>query len=123
MTLLWLIFKTFLTEHVGDWYEIMNNRRISLAFSENKPDVYEKYVNWLGHFMDFFTTIKLHPSQKDNALKPTQKGVFLTTTSILMLQKELLQSGYEFVLTARFTNDCIGKKLSFIKFFKKWSEC
>ena len=80
-----------------------------MAFSNYKPETHERYVNWLGHFVDFFTSTKLHPSQKDDALKPTQKGVLLTTHSILMLQKELLNVGFDFVLSSRFSNDCIGK--------------
>ena len=98
-------------EHIGKWYEIMNNRKLSLAFSKKRPEEYDKYLDWLIHFMEFFSSTKLHSSQKENALKPTQKGVLLTTMSILMIQKDLLlpENGFEFVLTARFSNDCIGK--------------
>ena len=96
-------------EHIGDWFEIMNNRKISFAFSKHKPEEYDKHLDWLIHFMDFFSTTKMHKSQKDNSLKPTQKGVLLTTMSILMVQKDLLlpENGFDFVLSARFSNDCI----------------
>ena len=89
----------------------MNNRKISLAFSKHNPEKYDKYLDWLIHFMEFFSSTKMHEKQTENALKPTQKGVLLTTMSILMIQKDLLlpENGFEFVLSARFSNDCIGK--------------
>ena len=81
------------------------------TFSFENPEKYDEYLDWLIHFMEFFSSTKLHSTQKQNALKPTQKGVLLTTMSILMLQKDLLlpENGFEFVLSARFSNDCIGK--------------
>ena len=99
-------------EHVGDWFEIMNNRKLALAFSKHKPEVYDKYLDWLIHFMEFFQSTKLHPKQQENSLKPTQKGVLMTTMSILMVQKDLLleEVGFRYVMSARFSNDCIGKK-------------
>ena len=92
----------------GDWYEIMNNKKFALAFSKNKPDIHDKYMDWLIHFMDFFATTTLHKSQKESVLKPTQKGVLMTTLSVLQLQHFLLDIvGFQYVLSARFSNDCV----------------
>ena len=97
-------------EQVGDWYEVMNNNKIELCFSKHKPQAHEECLQWLEHFMYFFSSTKMHSSQQQDSLKPTQKGVLMTTKSIVTLQKTLLDNGFDFVLSSRFSNDCIGKK-------------
>ena len=96
----------FFLEATADWFNICNNRSFKLAFSKKKPEVHKEYVDWLKWYMEFYCSMKL--SEKQGAsLKPTQKGLIMATSSILILQESLLDSGFEFVLSARFTNDCI----------------
>ena len=99
-------------------YEICNNRKISRAFSYKNPELHEEFVTFLTWFMGFYGSMKLHVNQK-NALKPTQEGVLLSTTSLLYLQKKLLDAGYDFVLTGRFSNDGIENYHSLIRFKDK----
>ena len=48
--------------------------------------------------------------KQKGGLWKVQKGVLLSTCSVLYLVKKLFDLGYRYVLTARFTNDCIGKE-------------
>ena len=98
-------------EQIGDWYETMNNGKFELAFSKYKPEVYAECVTWLENFMYFFSSTKMHSSQHEDALKPTQKGVLMTTKSTVTLQKDLLNTGFKYVLSSRFSND--PKKILF----------
>ena len=39
----------------------------------------------------------------------------MTTTSVLHLQKEVLDSGFEFLMTARLTRDCLENLFSVVR--------
>ena len=117
----WLTTAYFCT-CVSDWYDIMNNRKVSIAFSYKNMEAHEEFTSYLKFFMRFFSSMKLHPNQK-GGLKPSQKGVLLSTSSVLYLQMVLLDEGYVFVLTARFSNDCIENIFSVVRLKGKLPTC
>ena len=104
----------FFCKAVDDWHSFMNNREISCAFRQKSPEHNIELVSFLRWFVRFYCTMKLHKNQK-GGLKPSQRGVMLSTASIIHLQKELLDKGYSFVLTARFTNNCIENLFSVVR--------
>ena len=107
---------------VSDWYDLMNNRSRAMAFSYKKMEIHEDFTAYLKFFMRFYSSMKLHPNQK-TGLKPSQKGVLIVTCAILFLQKSLLDEGFEFVLTARFMNDCAENIFSLIRLRQRYPTC
>ena len=104
----WLTTAYF-CETVEDWFNVMNNRKLSMAFTKNNKTAVENWTCFLEWFMVFFASIQFNKKQKGGLWK-VQKGVLLSTISVLYLVEKLFDLGYRYVLTARFTNDCIGKK-------------
>ncbi|CAJ1057832.1 uncharacterized protein LOC117540270 [Xyrichtys novacula] len=47
--------------------------------------------------------------------KPVQTGLVIATRVILEVQQDLLSKGHKFVLTSRFTQDCLENTFSFIR--------
>ena len=90
---------------VGRWYEICNSRRRNMSFDSQNPGNTRKNIEFVTLFMEYFATMKLFPTQKK--LYPMQKGVCLSTTSILWLQKMLLENGVTFFLPARVCGDSV----------------
>ena len=107
---------------VSDWYDICNNRGGSIAFSYKKREVYDEFTAYLKFFMRFYASMKLHPNQK-SGLKPSQKGVIISTSAILHLVEALLDEGFDFVLTARFSNDCAENIFSLLRLRQKLPTC
>ena len=89
----------------GEYYDIMQSRAMSLAFLPNNPVANNKKEEFLLKFVDFFAAMKLNPNQQ-NSYWPSQKGVILTTTGILQLQKRLLvEYSLKFFLPGKASND------------------
>ena len=60
----------------------------------------EEKINYLNWFCNFYCSMKLHPNQKETALKPTRKGVLITVNSIIGMQETLLKDhDYNYFLT------------------------
>lgn len=63
--------------------------------------------------MELFRDIKIGDQSK---FKPVQSGVMITTTSIIELTQYLIdERKYSFVLTGRFTQDCLENLFSCIR--------
>ena len=105
----------FFIESVDNWYNIMNNRKLSLAFSRKNPEAHAEVISYLVWFMSMYGSCKLHHKQQDDTLKPSQEGVLLSTSSILYLQEKLLNQGFDWVLSARFSNDGIENYHSVVR--------
>ena len=90
---------------VGRWYELCNSRRRNMSFDSANPGNTRKNIEFLQHFMEYFATMKVFPTQRK--LKPIQKGVCLSTTSMIWLQNKLLENGVIFFLAARVAGDSV----------------
>jgi len=99
--------KTLLTtawflESVRRWFDLMTSRCPKLSLSKFRQDKYDESIAFLNSFKTLFLTIKIGESGK---WVPIQTGIVLTTTAILEIQVRLFADGFEFILTARFSQD------------------
>ena len=89
---------------VAHWFDIMRCLYFKMAFSLKKPDEYKKQCQFLVNFADFFCSIKIN--ENSDALTDVQKGVLMTTQSVLHLQEDLIQKeGVEFFMAGRTSGD------------------
>ena len=90
---------------VGRWYEVCNNRKRSMSFDSGNMTKTRENIEFITLFMEYFATLKLFQTQKK--IYPCQKGVCLTTKSILWLQEMLLSNGVTFFLSSRVSGDSV----------------
>lgn len=83
-----------------------------LALSKQNEDKYTDSVRFLRNIITLFHDIQIG---NKHVWKPVQTGFILTTTSILELVEMMLDEGYKFVLTSRFTNDNIENLFSQVR--------
>ena len=72
---------------------------------------YEKAISFLRDSIHLFRGLKIGPQ---GSWKPVQTGLVMATTTILEVQQDLLRQGHKFVLTSRFTQDCLENTFSCI---------
>merc|ERR1712218_667457 len=91
--------------------ELVNSRFHGIALSKHNVEIYDKAIH---HLED---TIKLfHKINIGGKWKVVQTSVITTTKSILDLQNMLLNiHKFEFVLTSRFSQDCLENLFSQIR--------
>ncbi|KAJ7986692.1 hypothetical protein DPEC_G00342530 [Dallia pectoralis] len=85
------------------WFELMLSRYVVTALSHFKMEEYEKAISFLRDSIHLFQGLKIGPR---GSWKPVQTGLLMATT-ILEVQQDLLRQGNKFVLTCRFTQDCL----------------
>jgi hypothetical protein len=91
----------------------MSSRNSTVALSKFNPEKYSEILQFLRDFMDMFKRIKIGAN---GTWKPCQTGVLLSTQSILELQDLFLnKKKYKFLLTARFSQDCLENLFSCLK--------
>ncbi|KAL5246397.1 hypothetical protein ACI65C_013805 [Semiaphis heraclei] len=84
-----------------------------LALSKLKPEMYESSITFLKGFIDIMMDIEVGYKR---TWKPSQKGSILATSSILDIQKIYLDDkGFNFILTSRFTQDCLENVFSIMR--------
>lgn len=104
----------FFINLVSQWFALMANRKRSLALSKEKIEDYNKAIH---HLQKTLNILKKMSIGKKGHWKPVQTGVLMATESILQLQDFLLNKrDYKFVLTSRFTQDCLENVFSLIRF-------
>lgn len=101
----------FFCRQVFKWFKLCTSRTISLALSHKNMNEYKEAIEFLKDFI--FIIKELDFGSK--ALKPYQKGVLMSTTSLLELQEYLIQEGFDFVFSHRFTQDCVENLFSQIR--------
>ena len=74
---------------VAHWYDIMSCRGKELAFERGNAEKNARLESFLVDFMIFFPRMKVH---KNGQMFPFQRGVLLTTKTILWLQEEVLKN-------------------------------
>ena len=97
---------------VGKWYDICTSRQRFLSFDSERPEKTKELKLFILEFMEFFATLKIpKPSSESKrqqfSLKPVQKGVCLSTKSIIWLEEELLSNGVTFFMAGRVTGDSV----------------
>ncbi|EZA46378.1 hypothetical protein X777_00223 [Ooceraea biroi] len=104
----------FFINLVSQWFALITNRKRSLVLSKKNIEDYNKAIHHLKKTLNIFQ--KMSIGEKGH-WKPMQSGVIMATESILHLQDFLLNKrDYKFVLTGRFTQDCLENLFSLIRF-------
>lgn len=83
-----------------------------MALSRHKMEEYNKAITFLQDIIKLFNGLKI--GQK-GSWKPVQTGIVMATSTILSVQKDMLDNGHLFVLTSRFTQDCLENLFSCIR--------
>lgn len=107
-----LLTTAWFLKTVNRWFDLVSSRRRVISLSLAVPEKYKEAVAFLQSVIRIFETISIG-SKGD--WKPVQTGVMITTRSILDVSDELLRAGYGFVLTSRFTSDCIENLFSCVR--------
>ena len=98
-------------EKVGLFLDLAANYTKSMAFWATDPNDKngDKIADLLA-FVRFYCRMKLHKSQKENTLKPTQSGVMITVDSIIAIVKKALSvKDFHYFLTRCLLNDRIER--------------
>ncbi|XP_058819737.1 uncharacterized protein LOC131682351 [Topomyia yanbarensis] len=94
----------FFIENVAEWFKIVTSRNLQTALSRKSPADYDRTVQFLNTFRCFIFRCKVGEKAY---WKPWQAAMIMATDSLLRLQRYFLDRGYDFVLLARFTQDCV----------------
>ncbi|XP_071579887.1 uncharacterized protein [Temnothorax nylanderi] len=104
----------FFINLVSQWFALMTNRKRSLGLSKNNIENYNEAIYHIKKTRTIFQNMSIGVKGQ---WKPVQTGVIMATESILQLQDFLLNKrGYKFVLTGRFTQDCLENLFSLLRF-------
>ncbi|CAM4569919.1 unnamed protein product [Leuciscus chuanchicus] len=90
-------------EQVDHWFDIMSSRHPVMALSPHKIEEYQKAIKFLQDTIQLFS-----------GLKPVQTGTVMATSTILLIQQDMLAQRHMFVLSSRFTQDCLENLFSCI---------
>ena len=94
-------------DFMGEWREIINNRRKSMAMVANNNELTAYRKGRLIKFKEVYIRMKLHKRQKE-ALKDSQKSLLLATYSMLWLTDKLLNElKFHMFLTAKGNTDVV----------------
>lgn len=101
-------------EVISKWFTLITARTPQLALGKQAGDEKEERFNnsiaFLESIIELFREIKIGHQPK---FKPVQNGIMITTKSIIQLTKYLIhERGYLYVLTGRFTQDCLENVFS-----------
>lgn len=103
-------------EMVNKWFELMASRHVTMAISKINLEAYSGTIEFLKNFVELFENLQISGKSCKVIWKPIQTGVILTTTSILKLQDKFLNDyGFHYLLTARFTQDCLENLFSVLR--------
>lgn len=120
-----MLATAWLLGQVHKWFDLMTSRSQNLALSLKNKENYDEAIQFLKGFIKLIQTLEFGEVDKlDTSWKPVQAGMILTTTSILEVQEILLQDEkYEFLLTARFTQDCLENIFSVVRKGQRKPSC
>ncbi|XP_048513912.1 uncharacterized protein LOC125501652 [Athalia rosae] len=100
-------------EKISQWFALMTSRHPVLALSKCKIDKYNEAIQILNEIRDIFRDIQ---KGHKNVWKPLQTGILISTTSISQLAEYYLEKkGLPFLLTGRFTQDCVENLFSIVR--------
>ena len=64
-----------------------------------------EYLEW---FAGFYASMKLSPRQGES-LMPSQKGVLISTYSMVNMVTNLIEDGHDLIYTSRMSQNALGK--------------
>lgn len=96
---------------VSKWFSLMTSRCCTIVLGTKNENVYNASLDFLNNVINIFTQLKI-----GNGFKPVQRGIIISTTSIIELTNYLItKKNFKFVLTSRFTQDCMENLFSQIR--------
>lgn len=113
-----LLTTAWFIDHINTWFDLMSSRSPVMALSRAKQANYDAAIEHLKDTLVLFKTMVI-----GKQWKPVQTGIIQSTLSILDLQEELLGRGFQFVLTSRFTQDCLENMFSCVRLKSPTPSC
>lgn len=107
-----LLTTAWFIELVHNWFKFMSSRHPVLALSQRNILEYSKAITLLNNFISIMNSIQIGNKV---IWKPVQCGIQLSTCSIINLCKELLEKDLSFLLTSRFSQDCVENLFSLVR--------
>lgn len=99
------ITTSWFIKQISRWFKLMTSRHSGLVLSNYRPEKYAEAVEFLNNIIELFTQLKVGSI---SGWKPFQNAVIISTTSLIQLSSYLLnERGFQFVLSSRFTQDCL----------------
>lgn len=103
-------------ELVSKWFSLMTSRNPVMALSKFNKKEYHDTIKFLEEVIVVFRNLRIVGNNNKVIWKPIQTGVILSTTSILNLQQKFLdEKKFKFLMTSRFTQDCLENLFSVIR--------
>ncbi|XP_025161594.1 uncharacterized protein LOC105180859 isoform X2 [Harpegnathos saltator] len=100
-------------KQMSRWFSLMTSRSCCLALGLKNIDIYNDSISFLREVIELFTNIKIG---NKGVFKPVQRGIILSTTSVIDLVEFLLnERNFKFVSTDRFTQDCVENVFSVLR--------
>jgi len=97
---------------VRKWFSLMTSRTCNLALGIKDENIYNDNMKFLNEVIDIFTQLQIGIGE----FKPVQRGIIISTTSIINLTEYLIKErNFKFILTSRFTQDCVENLFSQIR--------
>lgn len=98
---------------IEKWFMLMTSRHPTVALSKFNLQLYNETIIFLEEFLLTVQDLKVGSTM---AWKPSQTGAMITTKSILDIQQIFFDDkGYSFLLTSRFTQDCLENLFSVLR--------
>lgn len=107
-----LLTTAWFLDLINKWFDLMSSRHQKMALSKYNQVSYEQAIAHLETVTWVFQEISVG---RKGRWKPIQTDVILSTTTILNLQSAYLAKGYKYLLTSRFTQDCLENLFSSIR--------
>lgn len=104
---------TWFVNIVRKWFSLMTSRSCVLALGIKDNDAYNENINFLYEIVNIFTQLEIG---KKGSFKPVQRGIVISTTSIINLTEYLInERSFQFIFTSRFTQDCVENLFSQVR--------
>lgn len=97
---------------VCKWFSLMTSRYHKIALGKKDTNLYSENIDFLHEVINIFTALKIGSS----GFKPVQRGIMISTQSVIDLTEYLItRRNFQYVLTSRFTQDCVENLFSQIR--------
>lgn len=110
-----LLTTAWFIDLVDKWFNLMSSRHPSMALSKLHASSNKEAISHLKEVVWVFHDITIGYRA---GWKPVETGVILSTTTIFDLQSDYLAKGHKYLLTSRFTQDCLENLFSSIRMKK-----
>lgn len=97
---------------VCKWFSLMMSRYHKIALGKKDTNLYSENIDFLHEVINIFTALKIG----SGGFKPVQRGIMIGIQSVIDLTEYLItRRNFQYVLTSRFTQNCLGNLFSQIR--------